>query len=117
MLGFYEGKIMTKITLQALFFKRIFVASFLAFACFIDSSWGQELSDYYVDPNWPKPLPNNWKIGGVMGVAIDRNGDIWVYNRPNDLTALELRAEPSPSIAVCCVRPPAMIHFDAAGNV
>ena len=101
---------------QTMLFKSVLMA-IAAFFCINGSALSQGLPNYYVDPTWPKPLPNNWKIGGVMGIAIDRNSDIWVYNRPNDLTSLELRAEPSPSIAECCVRPPAMIHFDAAGNV
>jgi hypothetical protein len=36
---------------------------------------------------------------------------VWVYNRPNDLTSLELEAERTPPIADCCVRPPSMIHI------
>ena len=24
------------------------------------------------DPQWPKPLPNKWKMGGVTGLAVDR---------------------------------------------
>jgi DNA-binding beta-propeller fold protein YncE len=78
----------------------------------------QTAPEYYFDPTWPKqPFPNNWKIGGVMGIDFEPDGSIWIYNRPNDLTSLELRAEPNPPIAHCCVRPPAVIHFDRAGNV
>ena len=77
----------------------------------------QTAPSYLFDPTWPKPLPNNWKIGGVTGLAVDSNDNVWAYNRPNDLTSLELRAEPTPPISVCCVRPPSMIHFDRAGNV
>jgi len=102
---------------QTMLFKRVLTAALAAFFYINGSALAQGLPNYYVDPTWPKPLPNDWKIGGVMGIAIDLNSDIWVYNRPNDLTSLELRAEPSPSIAECCVRPPSMIHFDAAGNV
>ena len=79
--------------------------------------WAQDVSSYHMDPTWPKPLPNNWKMGGVTGLAVDSNDNVWVYNRPNDLTALELRAEFSPPIAECCVRPPSMIHLDMSGNV
>src|SRR5262249_21897784 len=43
--------------------------------------------------------------------------DLWVYNRPNDLTDIEVEAELNPSLADCCVHPPAMIHFDKSGNV
>src|SRR5579872_466178 len=69
------------------------------------------------DPDWPKPLPNKWKMGGVTGLAVDKDDNVWVLNRPNDLTDIELEAELTPPLADCCVRPPAMIHFDKSGNV
>ena len=72
---------------------------------------------YKFDPDWPKPLPNKWKMGGVTGLAVDKNDDVWVLNRPNDLTDIELHAELSPPIADCCVHPPSMIHIDKHGNV
>jgi len=72
---------------------------------------------YLYDPGWPKPLPNKWKIGGVTGLAVDRDDNVWVLNRPNDLTDIELHAELTPPLADCCVRPPSMIHIDKNGNV
>ena len=80
---------------------------------------GQGLSvpKYKVDPDWPKPLPNKWKLGGVTGLAVDKDDNVWVLDRPNDLTSIELEAELNPPIADCCVHPPAMIHFDKKGNV
>src|SRR2546429_10031614 len=69
------------------------------------------------DPEWPKPLPNKWKMGGVTGLAVDKDDNVWVLDRPNDLTDIELEAEPSPPIADCCVHPPSMIHIDKNGNV
>jgi hypothetical protein len=69
------------------------------------------------DPDWPKPLPNKWKMGGVTGLAVDKDDNVWVLNRPNDLTDIELEAELTPPLADCCVRPPAMIHIDKSGNV
>jgi hypothetical protein len=77
----------------------------------------QTAPSYRFDPDWPKPLPNKWKLGGVTGLAVDANDNVWVYNRPNDLTSIELHAELTPPIADCCTRPPAMIHFDKEGNV
>ena len=73
--------------------------------------------NYKFDPSWPKPLPNKWKMGGVTGLAVDRNDDVWVLNRPNDLTDIELHAELTPPVADCCARPPSMIHIDKNGNV
>ncbi len=70
---------------------------------------------YKFDPDWPKPLPNKWKMGGVTGLAVDKDDNIWVYNRPNDLREIELNAEVG--LADCCTRPPSMIHMDKAGNV
>ena len=69
------------------------------------------------DQDWPKPLPNKWKMGGVTGLAVDKDDNDWVLNRPNDLTDIELEAELSPPLADCCVRPPAMIHIDKSGSV
>src|SRR6202047_1975382 len=69
------------------------------------------------DPDWPKPLPNKWKMGGVTGLAVDKDDNVWVLDRPNDLTDIELEAELTPPIADCCVRPPAMIHIDKTGDV
>src|SRR3984893_4918513 len=72
---------------------------------------------YKFDPDWPKPMPNKWKIGGVTGLAVDKDDNVWVYDRPNDRRDMELKAELPPAIADCCVRPPSMIHIDKAGNV
>jgi hypothetical protein len=69
------------------------------------------------DPDWPKPLPNKWKMGGVTGLAVDKDDNVWVLDRPNDLTDIELEAELTPPLADCCVRPPSMIHIDKNGNV
>ena len=67
------------------------------------------------DSDWPKlPLPNNWKMGGVTGLAVDKDDNVWVYDRPNDLRDMELKAELTPHIADCCTRPPSMIHIDKA---
>jgi len=75
----------------------------------------QSAPRYRFDPDWPKPLPNKWKMGGVTGLAVDRNDDVWVLNRPNDLRDLELEAEVGD--ADCCVRPPSMIHINKNGDV
>jgi len=63
------------------------------------------------DPDWPKPLPNKWKMGGVTGLAVDKDDNVWVYDRPNDLTSIEIEAELDPPLADCCAHAPAMIHI------
>src|SRR6201998_3082477 len=77
----------------------------------------QAAPKFKVDASWPKPLPSKWKMGGVTGLAVDKDDNIWVYDRPNDLTDIELEAELTPPIADCCVRPPSMIHIDKHGEV
>src|SRR6266849_3214054 len=77
----------------------------------------QTAPKYKFDPDWPKPLPNKWKMGGVTGLAVDKDDNVWVYDRPNDMTDIELEAELTPPVADCCVRPPSMIHIDKNGNV
>ena len=72
---------------------------------------------YKFDPDWPKPLPNKWKMGGVTGLAVDKDDNVWVYNRPNDTTPGEDNATPPNPTAACCIRPPSMIHIDKSGNV
>jgi hypothetical protein len=77
----------------------------------------QSAPRYVFDPSWPKPLPNKWKMGGVTGLAVDKDDNVWVLNRPNDLRDLELQAELTPPVSDCCTRPPSMIHLDKTGNV
>src|SRR4029078_6194041 len=72
---------------------------------------------YKFDPDWPKPLPNKWKMGGVTGLAVDKDDNVWVLNRPNDTEDIEGHADLNPPTAHCCRRPPAMIHIDKTGNV
>ena len=89
----------------------------LAFPVTSNTARAQDSPAYHVDPIWPKPLPNNWKFGGITGLAVDRSDNVWVLNRPNDLADMELLAELTPPVSECCVRAPSMIQFDSAGNV
>ena len=41
---------------------------------------------FRIDPFWPKPLPNNWILGQVGGMAVDAQDNIWVFQRPRSLT-------------------------------
>jgi sugar lactone lactonase YvrE len=76
-----------------------------------------DMPKYKWDPAWPKPLPNKWKMGGITGLAVDKDDNVWVLTRPNDTTPQESNFSQNPPVSDCCVRPPAMIHFDKDGNV
>ena len=70
-----------------------------------------------VDPFWPKPLPNNWILGQVSGVAVDKRGHVWIIQRPRSLSDRELGAQQKPAWSKCCVAAPPVIVFDQSGNV
>ncbi|MGF1526330.1 MAG: hypothetical protein ACFCBW_06000 [Candidatus Competibacterales bacterium] len=57
---------------------------------------------FQVDPDWPKPLPNNWQVGQVAGVAVAPDDTIWVVHRPRTLDNSEAGAtDAEPGIFVC----------------
>src|SRR5690349_14816206 len=89
----------------------------LAVSVLLLSAQEPSVPKFKFDPDWPKPLPNKWKMGGVTGLAVDKDDNVWVLDRPNDLTDIELEAELDPPLADCCVRPPSMIHIDKNGSV
>lgn len=69
------------------------------------------------DPTWPKPLPDNWILGNVVGVAVDASNHIWVVHRPTSLTQGEAGAELDPPEAECCRAAPPVIEFNQEGDV
>jgi DNA-binding beta-propeller fold protein YncE len=78
--------------------------------------------EYEVDATWPKPLPNNWLIGQIGGLAVDKHDHIWVNQRPRSLTDDEKGAVPNPptrteSRSLCCKPAPSVMEFDTNGNL
>jgi hypothetical protein len=50
---------------------------------------------FAADPTWPPALPNNWVMGAVASVAVDRRDHVWLLHRPRTLAAgAENRAAP-----------------------
>ncbi len=76
-----------------------------------------ELPKYKVEPSWPKELPNNWIMGQVGGMAVDRHDHIWVLQRPGSDTADELGASQTPQRSQCCFAAPPVLEFDTQGNL
>ena len=64
---------------------------------------------YEVDPAWPKPLPNRWLVGAVVGVAVDSRDHVWIVHRPATL-------QPNETRSIWLAAPP-VIEFDPEGNV
>lgn len=75
------------------------------------------LPDYAVVPSWPKALPNNWIIGQVAGIAVDRHDRIWVLHRPRSNTVDELGAQQDPPRSMCCIAAPSVLVFNKSGDL
>jgi DNA-binding beta-propeller fold protein YncE len=72
---------------------------------------------FEVDPLWPKPLPNHWVVGAVIGVSVDSNDHIWIIHRQGSLEAKEQYATMTPKNAECCAAAPPVLEFDEEGNL
>lgn len=72
---------------------------------------------FEVDPMWPKPLPNHWVIGAVIGVAVDANDHVWILHRDTSLEAKEQYATMTPKASECCAAAPPVLEFNAAGDL
>ncbi len=72
---------------------------------------------FEVDPMWPKPLPNHWIMGNVIGVSADAQDHIWIIHRAGSLETKEIYATANPPAAACCVPAPPVLEFDQAGNL
>lgn len=83
----------------------------------IEAQGGARAPRLQVDPFWPKPLPNNWILGQVSGVAVDKRGHVWIVHRPRTLSDRELGAQQKPPFSKCCVAAPPVLVFDEQGHV
>lgn len=74
---------------------------------------------FEVDPVWPKPLPNHWILGSVIGVGIDSRDHVFIIHRGdstlNQRTEAGLNA--NPPIGECCASAPPILEFDPSGTL
>ncbi|MEA2934613.1 MAG: hypothetical protein QOD74_1259 [Variibacter sp.] len=69
------------------------------------------------EPFWPHPLPGNWILGQVAGIAVDKNDHIWIVHRPSTLVDDEKGATKNPPETACCTAAPPVLEFDASGKL
>ena len=69
----------------------------------------RRVPQFEVDPFWPKPLPNQWLVGAIAGVAVDRRNHVWVVHRPGTL-------QPNETRSIWRAAPP-VLEFDASGTL
>jgi DNA-binding beta-propeller fold protein YncE len=57
----------------------------LAVAAGLDAlpAQAQTAPKYQADVNWPKPLPNNWVLGGLGGLCVDAQDRLYVADSCN----------------------------------
>jgi hypothetical protein len=73
---------------------------------------------FEVDPLWPKPLPNHWVLGNVIGVGVDAQDHVFIVHRNDTFNATqEIGAAQNPPLSECCVPAPPVLEFDPAGNL
>ncbi len=74
---------------------------------------------FEVDPLWPKPLPNHWILGNVIGVGVDSRDHVYIVHR--GLASLNERTEAGaatdPPTGECCLPAPPVLEFDPEGNL
>ena len=54
---------------------------------------GQMVPVFEVDAAWPK-LPNDWVLGNVSKIVVDRHDNVWLIHRPRTVAAGKMAAPP-----------------------
>ena len=91
---------------------------------------------FVLNPAWPQPLPHNWVIGDVGGIAVDKHDRIWVLHRPRSVSSTDSGMQgasgtdakgrpisalgfprPYGQINGCCMPAPSVLVFDRAGKL
>ena len=79
---------------------------------------GAQAPRFEVDPMWPKPLPNHWVMGNVIGVGIDKQDHVYIIHRgAGSLEPKEIYAFANPPQSECCLPAPPVLEFDQEGNL
>jgi DNA-binding beta-propeller fold protein YncE len=78
---------------------------------------GVKAPRFEVDPMWPKPLPNHWVMGSVIGVSVDSNEHIWIIHRQGSLEPKEQYLTMTPVNGDCCAAAPPVLEFNEAGDL
>jgi hypothetical protein len=65
----------------------------------------QRPPEFEVDPTWPT-IPNDWELGEVTSVSVDRNDNVWLLHVPQSVPS-DRRANAAPPV----------LQFDTSGNL
>src|SRR5215467_11954775 len=81
--------LVTGLTLAALVVALAVASSLLERRAVVEAA-AVQAPRFEVDPMWPKPLPNHWIMGNVIGVSVDDKDHVWIIHRQGSLEAMEL---------------------------
>ena len=94
----------------AAFSSGMWLSGVMVLAAIGSASWGPPtvvwaaagvvVPEFQVDPFWPKPLPNNWAVGHVTGVAVDSKDNVYLLHRAR----FQAGAENTPELLVLILR-------------
>jgi DNA-binding beta-propeller fold protein YncE len=83
----------------------------------VQAAAGPMAPRFEVDPLWPKPLPNHWLMGNVIGLGVDSRDHVWIVHRGASLERMETYAAANPPASDCCSPAPPVLEFDPEGNL
>jgi DNA-binding beta-propeller fold protein YncE len=90
---------------------------FVGFVLVCTAAAADDAPRFQPEPFWPKPLPENWILGQVSGIAVDSRDHIWIVHRPGTLVDDEKGAMQNPPATKCCKAAPPVLEFDSEGNL
>ncbi|MBT5186085.1 MAG: hypothetical protein HOH19_03370 [Kordiimonadaceae bacterium] len=79
----------------------------------------RQAPSFEVDPFWPQPLPNEWILGNVIGVAVDARDHVYIVHRAwgEGIFAPFSELGLQQGTSICCTPAPPIVEFDADGNL
>src|SRR5262245_44836534 len=75
---------------------RAVLAAWLVAATAAQQPGGGSAPTFQVDPSWPS-IPNNWVLGEVTSISVDRHDNIWVLHVPQSIPEAQ-RANAAPPV-------------------
>src|SRR5215475_10830252 len=94
------------------------LAAIIAVALISTTAQTVQIPIFEYDATFPKPLPENWAIGAIGGMAVDRQDHIYVVQRPGSLRGNErfTGSGDTPPRAECCIPAPPVLESAQAGT-
>jgi len=85
----------------------------------VGEAQGVQVPIFEYDPTFPKPFAENWAIGAIGGLAVDRQDHLFVAQRPGTIVTNERfsGSDDTPPKADCCVPAPPILELDQTGKL